>query len=134
MRIQAKIWKDGKCWIAEAPVACVVTQGKSEADGAAMLKEAIDLLLESYKLPGKVAVIKSGRSWFVESNEAGLVALILRNQRAFNELSLSQASRLVGQSSKNSVARYEQAKAEPTLSKLEELLSAVAPKLRLQIV
>jgi transcriptional regulator with XRE-family HTH domain len=40
---------------------------------------------------------------------------------------LAQAAERLGQRSRNAYARYEQGKSMPTVEKLEQLLSAIAP-------
>lgn len=134
MRVSAIIKKAGKYWRAESDVAQVHTQGKSEKDATKMLQEAFELTMEDCGLTGTILVVKAGADWFVEcSKPASLAAFVIRQQRAFCSVTLEQAAKRLGQTSKNAIARYEQGKSEPTISKLEEILIAINPALRIQI-
>jgi transcriptional regulator with XRE-family HTH domain len=48
-------------------------------------------------------------------------------------LSLADVARLLGTSSRNAYASYEQGRTEPTLGKFRELLMAVAPEMTLTV-
>ena len=124
----------GTWWAAGAPVAGVYTQGRSRKDAAAMLADAFESLIDR---PGfKVAVIDegSGDDVLIEANEpAALAAYVLKYQREVHGLSLAQAARALGASSRNAYARYEQGASVPTLDKFAELLRAVAPEVTLII-
>lgn len=121
----------GTWWAAEAPVAGVYTQGRSRKDAAAMLADAFESLVNR---PGfKVTVLDEGNGdqVLVEANEpAALAAYVLKYQREAHGLSLAQAAKALGASSRNAYARYEQGASVPTLDKFAELLRAVAPRSR----
>lgn len=130
MLIAGRIWKDGTWWLAESEIADVITQGKTRADAAAMLADAVESLANrpSFKVTVRDAPASGAGAVTIEANEpAALVALVLRRQREAHGLSLGQAAAALGQSSRNAYARYEQGAATPTLEKFEELLRAVAP-------
>ena len=57
--------------------------------------------------------------------------MLLRRQRECHGLTLSEVAERLGQSSRNAYARYEQGKAMPSVEKLEQLLTAIAPKQKL---
>ena len=126
--------KTGTSWAAEAPVAGVYTQGRSRRDAAAMLADAFESLINR---PGfKVTVIDEGRGdqVLIEANEpAALAAYVLKYQREAHGLSLAQVAKVLGASSRNAYARYEQGESVPTLDKFAELLRAVAPEVTLII-
>ena len=56
-----------------------------------------------------------------------LISLLLRRKRELSDLSLSQAAKRLGASSRNAYARYEQGRSNPTVDKLNELSYAVCP-------
>ena len=134
MLFEARIWKgDSKWWLAELPIADVVTQGRSRKDAMEMLEDLIKVALN--RPAYKVHVRDVGKSRYVVevSDPAPLVALILKRQRSKHRLSLADAAKALGQSSRNSFARYEQGRAAPTIDKLVELLHAVAPEMPIVI-
>lgn len=135
MMLIGKLSKEsGTWWAAEAPVAGVYTQGRSRRDAAAMLADAFESLINR---PGfKVTVVDEGdgEQVLIEANEpAALAAYVLKYQREVHGLSLAQAARALGASSRNAYARYEQGTSVPTLDKFAELLRAVAPEVTLII-
>jgi DNA-binding XRE family transcriptional regulator len=68
----------------------------------------------------------------VDANEPALLAAqVLKYQREVHGLSLADVAKLLGASSRNAYASYEQGRTEPTLSKYRELLHAVAPEMAL---
>jgi predicted transcriptional regulator len=76
--------------------------------------------------PGKAGAFE------IDANRTGvLVALLLRRQRELHGLTLTEVAARLGQRSKNAYARYEQGRAMPSVEKLEELLSAIAPGQRI---
>jgi predicted transcriptional regulator len=69
-----------------------------------------------------------GGSFEIGANRINvLLALLLRRQRERHGLTLAEAAARMGQRSKNAYARYEQGRSMPTVEKLEQLLSAIAP-------
>jgi transcriptional regulator with XRE-family HTH domain len=68
----------------------------------------------------------------VEANEPGrLAAQVLKYQREVHRLSLTEVAKLLGATSRNAYARYEQGQAVPSIDKLYELLRIVAPEMAL---
>jgi len=91
---------------------------------------AEDLLESLANVRGfKATALATGSNTFeIEGNKVNvLLALLLRRQRERHGLTLAEAARRLGQSSKNAYARYEQGRARPTVEKLEQLLKAIAP-------
>src|SRR5262245_41721191 len=115
----------GRWWAAEVPVAGVYTQGRSRRNAAAMLADAFESLINR---PGfKVTVLDDddGEQVFITANEpAALAAYVLKYQREVHGLSLAQVAKVLGASSRNAYARYEQGESVPTLDKFTELLHA----------
>ncbi|MBI3794337.1 MAG: helix-turn-helix transcriptional regulator [Nitrospinae bacterium] len=59
-----------------------------------------------------------------------MLAFLLRRQRQINRLTTQDVAERMGSRSKTAYARYEQGKAEPSLSKLQELVAAINPDLK----
>jgi predicted transcriptional regulator len=121
------MWKDGKLWLVEVPLLDVATQGHTRSEALEMIADAVESLVDR---PGfsVQAHARRGDTFELGATDAvRLVALMLRRQREARGVSLSEVAARLGQSSKNSYARYEQGRASPTVSKLLELLEAVAP-------
>lgn len=127
MRFSGKIYKDGKFWLAEIPILDLMTQGRTKKEAYEMIADMLESLLN--KKDFKVVVYKKSK----ESFEVGslepkhMISLLLQRKREISGLSLSQVANLMGVSSRNSYARYEQGRSVPTVEKLHELLHAVCP-------
>ena len=92
-----------------------------------MIADAIESLVNQpqFKIrvfPGKGEYFEIGAS-----DESTLTAFLLRRERTKSGLTLAQVARKLGSKSINTYARYEQGRSVPTVPKLSELLSAVAP-------
>lgn len=130
--------QEGPWWSAEAEAIGAFTQGRSRRGAATMLKDLVETMID---LPGFRATVKDvGVSAggvvnvFIESNDpSALAARVLRYQREVHGLSLADVSKVLGVSSKNAYARYEQGRTEPTIGKYGELLAAVAPEMSIVI-
>ena len=94
-----------------------------------MAKEAIELVVN---LEGFEVVIEPAQNnnFFIIANNAGpILAMILRQKRIDNGLSVRDVARRLGQSSPNAYGRYENGKSIPTIEKFDELLAAIEPGL-----
>lgn len=127
MRFEGRIWKDGRFWLAEVPLLDVLTQGRTQKEAYEMIRDAIETLVNREGF--SVQVIRGkGKAFEVSSQDIrSLVALMLKRQREANGLSLSDVSKKLRQNSKTAYARYEQGKSLPSVEKLMNLLSTVAP-------
>jgi len=129
--------QDGSLWSAEVEAIGAFTQGTSRKDAASMLAEVIELMVGR---PGfKVTTTEIGEDngaivVLVDATEPSrLAAQVLKYQREVHGLSLAAVAKLLGASSRNAYASYEQGRTEPTLGKFRELLMAVAPDMALTI-
>lgn len=127
--------EEGSLWSAEVAAIGAFTQGSSRKDAASMLAEVIELMVDR---PGfKVMVTEIGEDQggiavLVDANEPSrLAAQVLKYQREVHGLSLADVAKVLGTSSRNAYASYEQGRTEPTLGKFRELLMAVAPEMTL---
>ena len=127
MRVQGRIFKDGKFWLAEVPILDAMTQGFTRKEVLGMVKDLVESLADR---PGFLVTVHSSRNGDIEvgsDDVRGMVALILRRQRALSGLSLAEAAERLGAKSRNAYARYERGDSSPTLEKLSELMAAVSP-------
>lgn len=128
--------QEGQWWSAEAEAIGAFTQGRSRRGAAMMLKDLVETMIDQVGFRATVkdvGVSASGVvSVFVESNDpAALAARVLKYQREVHGLTLADISKVLGVSSRNAFARYEQGKTEPTIGKYNQLLAAVAPEMSL---
>lgn len=132
MWIEGRIFKVGRYWAAEAESLAVHTQGSSKKDAADMLKDAIETGADDYGIPLDVKVVHGeGNSVSVGADDnKAMLAFLLRRQRQINRLTTQDVAERMGSRSKTAYARYEQGKAEPSLSKLQELVAAINPDLK----
>lgn len=126
MRIEGRVFRKKKWWVAEISMFEIVTQGHTRSEAVEMVQDAIEELADHrfnvFVFRGRGTSFQVG-----SSDETALFAFLLRRQRQAQGLSLADMSQRLGFSSRNAYARYEQGKAIPTLTKLFQLLRAVNP-------
>jgi DNA-binding XRE family transcriptional regulator len=128
--------EEGSLWSAEVEAIGAFTQGRSRAEAFEMLADLIETMVERPGFRAKVTELGRGSDGsiqvLVDANEPALLAAqVLKYQREVHGLSLADVAKLLGASSRNAYASYEQGRTEPTLSKYRELLRAVAPEMAL---
>lgn len=124
MRIQGKIWKTKNNWVLQIPSMDLVTKGKTRKEAVAMLKSSIQTLRgKSFSV--RMIYVDHHNFYLTSDKIKKLVAFILFRLRAKQGLSLEDVRKRLGVKSKNAYAQYEQGRAEPTISKMEELLKAL---------
>lgn len=82
MRVQGRIFKDGRFWLAEVPILDAMTQGFTRKEVLGMVKDLVESLADR---PGFLVTVHSSRNGDIEvgsDDVRGMVALILRRQRA----------------------------------------------------
>ncbi|OGQ06591.1 MAG: hypothetical protein A3G32_01710 [Deltaproteobacteria bacterium RIFCSPLOWO2_12_FULL_40_28] len=128
IKFEGKLFKEGKYWPVCVPTLDVYTQGKSKKDALAMMKEAIELLVDRKGfsvlvnlLPGNTFILRTKQP----DDDRYLIALMLKNQRAKYGLSLQKVADRLGVS-KHAYAQYEQARAIPSITKVEEFIHAMS--------
>ena len=84
MKLEGRIWKSktSKFWLAEVPDLDLVTQGRSRADAATMLADAIECLVNREDFRVAVKVGQRGSCSVGSSDDMRLASLLLRRQRA----------------------------------------------------
>jgi len=123
--------KNSRYWAVGVSALDVFSQGTTKKKALEMLKSAIEDLADDAGLPFKITVSeKKGKVFVTADDNRRFLAFFLKRQRQSAGLSLSQVAKNLGAKSKNGYARYEQAKAEPGVSKLEELIRAINPSAR----
>ena len=131
MKFEGKLIKEkgDQYWGAEVPELGVYTQGKTKKDTYKMVKEAVELVVDFENF--EVSIEPGGNeSFFIIPNNIGpVLALILKQKRLDNGLTIRDVAMRLGQSSPNSYGRYESGKSIPTLEKFDELLAAISPDL-----
>jgi predicted RNase H-like HicB family nuclease len=126
MRFQGKLYKDGKFWLAEAPIFAAMTQGRTRKEALAMIADWVATMINR---PGFSVTVHEGKKEEFElsaSDTKSMVCLLLQRQRQASGLSLVAAAERLGARSRNAYARYEQGSSVPTVEKLDQLLQAVS--------
>lgn len=130
MRLVGRVWKarGGKHWLIEVPDLDVATQGTSKNDAFAMIKDAIEGLVDQ-KGFGVTVHAEDGQHFTLSTNSSGaLVALLLQRQRIKSGLSIRDVAARLESSSPNAYAQYERGDRMPTIEKFQELLQAIDPE------
>jgi len=127
MRLAGRIWKDRKFWLAEVPMLDAMTQGRTRPEVFRMLVDLVETMADKKGFRVRLYPAPHGALEIGSDDAATLVAVMLRRQREKHGLSLSAVARRLGARSRTAYARYEQGRSVPTVEKLFELLSAVAP-------
>ena len=129
MRIEGRLKKSGKFWAAEIPLLCIYTQGKSKNHAYAMVKDAIEALVDQESFSIDVQPLTDDYFAVSSNNDRALMAFALRQQRAACGLSQSDMAKALSYTSKNAYAQYEQGKVVPSLDKFAKFLMAMDKRL-----
>jgi len=130
MKIEGRITKSGRWWAVEVPLLLIHTQGRTKIDAYAMVKDAIELLIDEKGFA--VDVIKGNEKDVIcisSNNDRALMAFALKQQRAEHSLSVRDVAANLGSKSPTSYSRYESGRVGLTLDKFSQLLSAIDPGL-----
>ena len=125
MRLEGRILRDGRWWVAEIPMLDAMTQGRTRKDLLAMVADLVRTLADDAELNVSVLWDRTGRMEIESSEPEKLVALLLRRRRQKAGLTLEEVAARLGQTSRNAYARYEQGRSVPSVTRLGELLGAV---------
>ena len=128
VKFEGKLFKDGRYWPIYVPALGVYTQGKSKKDAYFMIKDALELLV--YRPGFEVVVTPLSKNRFIlraknSSHDKYLIALLLKHQRGQHGLSISEVAKRLG-ITKHAYAQYEQARALPSITKVEEFIHAMS--------
>lgn len=139
MELEGKVWKDqnSSWWLIEISFLDVMTQGKTRKEALEMIKDAVmELLKDSYEdllnkqFQLKVNLYEDGVIGMGASDDKLLFALGLKRQRLRSGSTIRDVSRRLKSTSSNAYARYERARARPSIEKYAELLHAANPSRR----
>ena len=131
MKIEGSLEKKAgeKTWGVDIPEIGIFTQGKTKKEAYKMAKEAIELAVDLDDFEIMIEPTQNNKFFIIPNNLGPLLAMILRQKRIDNGLSIRVVARRLGQSSPNSYGRYETGKNIPTLEKFDKLLKAIDPSL-----
>ena len=133
MRLEGKVWKDGKLWVAAIPGLDLSTQGTTRKEAYRMARTVVEDIVGVNGFKVNIQILQEDRFTIGSQNAAMLVALMLKRQRAKHGLTLMEVAERMGSKSPNAYGAYEQGKREPTLSTLEKLLRVLDPKVFLTL-
>ena len=124
-------------WSADVEAIGLHTCGESREDAAAMIKDAIDGLIDRQGF--EVTVMEAGPAGsdeltvlVVPNDPAPLAACVLQYQRARHGLSIDEVAVALG-STAEEIAAYEDGSRQPTVCEYARLLSIVAPEMALAV-
>jgi DNA-binding XRE family transcriptional regulator len=127
MRFTGKIYKSGRFWLAEISILDAMTQGHTRKEALEMAADMVETMANKEGFRAEVVLVSDTEFEVGSKDNNTLISLLLRRKREISGLSLSQAAKRLGASSRNAYARYEQGRSNPTVDKLSELLYAVCP-------
>jgi len=130
IKLEGKVWKSnkGKYWIAYIEFLDINTQGISERDSLAMIKDAIESLINKKGFKITIKSIDGHKFSIGSSDTKTWLGFILQRLRMKAGLTIEEVARRMGSTSKNAYARYEHGKTIPGLDKLSQILEAIESK------
>lgn len=139
MELEGRVWKDPESswWLVEISFLDVMTQGRTRKEALEMIKDAVwelvkdsygDLLDKHFAL--SVHLYEKGVIGMGATDEKLLFALGLKRQRVKSGSTIRDVSKRLKSTSPNAYARYERARARPSLEKYAELMHAANPMRR----
>jgi DNA-binding XRE family transcriptional regulator/predicted RNase H-like HicB family nuclease len=128
MVFSAKVFREGKLWVAEVSALDGITQGHTRTEAIRMLKGLVEDMVDKEGFSVRVVEV-GGDDLLIETNDqAAVTAVMLKRQRMKRGLTVRDVAKALGSNSPNAYAAYENGKREPSISKVEELLTAIDPK------
>jgi Helix-turn-helix len=126
MRIEGKVWKDGKFWVVALPVLDFSTQALKASEVEMMMIDAVRSAMEEPKL--QVKFLKTGQdTWSLEFAEAkDFVTFFLKQLRLQQGLSIEEVSKRLGYKSRASYFQYEVGRREPSIGQFEAIVKAMS--------
>ncbi len=126
MRVEGILTRDGRFWLAEVPTLDAMTQGRTRKEALAMISDWVETMIDQTDVSARSHLVAPRRFELECSDDAALIALMLRRQREAKGLSLAQVAEKLGARSRNAYARYERGESVPTVERLGDLLRAVS--------
>ncbi len=134
MKIEGKIFKSGKFWIADIQMFDLYIQGKTKKEVTQTVKEAVKDLVEisfGNLIPTdfEVSLDSSAKDQFFISfsDVQVMTAFVLKRMREKHGLPVREVVKRLGAKSTNAYFDYERLRRKPTLAKFEHLLHAINP-------
>ncbi|HEX4826062.1 MAG TPA: hypothetical protein VFV19_17320 [Candidatus Polarisedimenticolaceae bacterium] len=129
MRFPGTLTRRGKFWILGIPAFDAKTQGRTKREALSMTEDLLETMVDAEGF--KATAYATGPDSFeIEGNKTGvMIRLLLRRQRERHGLKVADVDERLGR--KNAYAPYEYGCFKPTVEKLEQLLQAIAPELKL---
>ena len=81
MKIEGKIEKSGNWWAVSVPLLLVFSQGKTKKSALAMIKEAVEDLIDTKGFKVNVSDVQANTFSLSANNTKWLMAFILKQQR-----------------------------------------------------
>ncbi|HEY8279369.1 MAG TPA: helix-turn-helix transcriptional regulator [Bdellovibrionota bacterium] len=126
MRIEGKVWKDGKFWVAALPVLEFSTQALKASEVEMMMVDAVRTAMDDSRL--QVKFLKASQDvWVLEFEEAkDFVVFFLKQLRLQQGLSIEEVARRLGFRSRASYFQYEVGRREPSIGQFESIVKAMS--------
>jgi DNA-binding XRE family transcriptional regulator/predicted RNase H-like HicB family nuclease len=128
IKLEGNLLRDGRYWCVSLSVLGIHTQGRSKKDAYFMIKDAVELTIDRPGFEIVVVPLPNNRFILYAKNSAHdkyLIAHLLRYQRARYGLSIADLAKRLG-ITKHAYAQYEQARAMPSITKVEEFIHAMS--------
>lgn len=132
MQFEGKVWKpkNGRHWVAYIEAFDLSTQGVSQKDALAMIKDAVESLIDQNGFKATVEPHDKGAFSITANNQKIWIGFLFERLRMKAGLTIEEVARRLGSASKTGYARYEQGKVMPSLDKFEQILQAISPNTR----
>jgi DNA-binding XRE family transcriptional regulator len=132
MEFEGRIWqsKKSKYWIAHIEGLDLSTQGTSEKNAMAMVKDAIESLVQRKGFHVTVSPGSNGTFSVGGNNSKAWIGFLFQRLRIRSGFTIEQVARRMGSTSKTTYARYEQGKVMPSLERFSEILEILTPRHR----
>jgi hypothetical protein len=134
MQVTGKIWKSGKHWVVHCPTLQADTQGHSQADGLAMMKDWVRTMLDdpSYDFEIEMSAPKKFTMTFTDTSP--ILALIVQRQRSVAGLTLQDVATNLGKKHRSAAAAFESGKHDTGFETATKLFRAMGFDYRIELV
>jgi predicted RNase H-like HicB family nuclease/DNA-binding XRE family transcriptional regulator len=125
MKLEGTYKKDGKFWISEIPFIQFMDQGISKKECLAMVKSAIETLVNKKGFSCEVEDVGEGQ-FLLSSDDTGMLAsFIFKRLRESNGLTIRDMAKRLHLKSPTSYARHENGHTAITMDKFGEYVHAI---------
>ncbi len=120
-----------KHWGVELPLIGVHTQGTSKKNAMEMAADAVTQLIDKRGFVAQLMANDESTFYVMSDDVAAFMSFILSRVRTEKNITARGAASALKSKSPNAYARYETGKTVPRLDTLNELLTAIDPKISL---